>query len=267
MNSRYRERKYNTSDNDRLLRALSQPVQAWDKKWTQSANSKTLQQYKWVRSDRVIEFEEDESEEEVETAEQTRRILMEQKQADQSTINNTNIVDTTNTANNIVISEGSTSMEIEDTKNSMDSIPGGPSAFTQSFTNKIISNVQQGDEDERRSETPKLDDISDDERESNIDDNGDNDVDSINDPAKHPALAPHAHAHLTDDDMLTDSAAVTPMTEASTPLPLLDEPMEDIVHVSHPLSREIGEQSIMTSTLTEEITEESTHVNHTQSSL
>jgi hypothetical protein len=29
MNSRYRERKYNTSDNDRLLRALSQPVQAW----------------------------------------------------------------------------------------------------------------------------------------------------------------------------------------------------------------------------------------------
>jgi len=29
MNSRYRERKYNTSDNDRLIRALSQPVQAW----------------------------------------------------------------------------------------------------------------------------------------------------------------------------------------------------------------------------------------------
>lgn len=29
MSNRYRERKFNSSDNDRLARALSQPVQAW----------------------------------------------------------------------------------------------------------------------------------------------------------------------------------------------------------------------------------------------
>lgn len=29
MNRGYRDRKYNSTDNDRLLRALSQPVQAW----------------------------------------------------------------------------------------------------------------------------------------------------------------------------------------------------------------------------------------------
>lgn len=29
MSNRYRERKFNSSDNDRLARALPQPVQAW----------------------------------------------------------------------------------------------------------------------------------------------------------------------------------------------------------------------------------------------
>ncbi|KAG1078541.1 hypothetical protein G6F42_024216 [Rhizopus arrhizus] len=60
----YRERKYNTSDNDRLIRALSQPVQAWEKKWTPQSNSKTLQTFKWVKSDKVIEFEQDEESDE-----------------------------------------------------------------------------------------------------------------------------------------------------------------------------------------------------------
>ncbi|CAO3643261.1 unnamed protein product [Cunninghamella echinulata] len=49
MNSRYRERKYNSSDNDRLSRIISQPVQAWEKKWTTSTRSKNYQTYKWVK--------------------------------------------------------------------------------------------------------------------------------------------------------------------------------------------------------------------------
>lgn len=63
LTGRYRERKYNTSENDRLLRALSQPVQAWDKQWALHSNSKAFQTYKWVRSERPIEFEEDEESE------------------------------------------------------------------------------------------------------------------------------------------------------------------------------------------------------------
>lgn len=119
-------------------------------------------------------------------------------------------------------------------------IPGGPSSI---ISNKAVSSiVEEEDDDDQRSQTPKLDDISDDEKTNMEDDEEDNDVDSINDASKHPALAPHAQAHMTDDDM-TDSTVATPQTttEGNTPMPLLeDEPMEESSNtLPHPLSQEI----------------------------
>ncbi|KAF1797692.1 hypothetical protein FB192DRAFT_1335155 [Mucor lusitanicus] len=222
MNSRYRERKYNTSDNDRLIRALSQPVQAWEKKWTPQSNSKTLQTFKWVKSDKVIEFEQDEeSEEEPEPME-----------TDQTPAVTTTVVEQSDAvkASEVILDESS--------------IPGGPSSI---ISNKAVSSLvaeDAEDDDDQRSQTPKLDDISDDEEKNRNDDDEDNDVDSINDASKHPALAPHAQAHMTDDDM-TDSTVATPQTttEGNTPMPMLeDEPMEESTASStlpHPLSQEI----------------------------
>ncbi|CEP09941.1 hypothetical protein [Parasitella parasitica] len=279
MNSRYRERKYNTSDNDRLLRALSQPVQAWEKKWTPQSNSKTLQTFKWVKSDRVIEFEQDEvSEEEPEPMETDQTQLAathgtEQAESDKAEgITNqgsaapadgtTTVSDTvaprdtadgqekisssttqqsetttasSNTADDAAIAPGNTIKKLDES-----AIPGGPSSI---ISNKAISSIVAEDEedDDQRSQTPKLDDISD-EDNTNADDDEDNDVDSINDPSKHPALAPHAQAHMTDDDM-TDSTVATPQTttEGNTPMPLLeDETMAEPTNtLPHPLSQEI----------------------------
>ncbi|CAO3686521.1 unnamed protein product [Rhizopus microsporus] len=202
LNSRYRERKYNTSDNDRLLRALSQPVQAWDKKWALHLNSKTFQTYKWVKSERQIEFEQDEeSEPEADLVETTQDISNETKDANM---------------------EEAAKIEPETTVNN------GP------VINKAIDAIQQEQEDdEKRSHTPKLDDISDEEPEPSLDnEDEDNDADNINDPSKHPAFAPHAQAHMTDDDLMTNSAAATPntFTENNTPMPsnAEDETMEDV---------------------------------------
>lgn len=124
------------------------------------------------------------------------------------------------------------------------SIPGGPSSI---ISNKAVSSIvaeDAEDDDDQRSQTPKLDDISDDEEKNRNEDDEDNDVDSINDASKHPALAPHAQAHMTDDDM-TDSTVATPQTttEGNTPMPMLeDEPMEESAASNtqpHPLSQEI----------------------------
>ncbi|KAI8334063.1 hypothetical protein BD560DRAFT_414823 [Blakeslea trispora] len=204
LNSRYRERKYNTSENDRLLRALSQPVQAWDKTWAPLSTAKTLQTCKWTKSDRVIQFEPDEeSEEEPES--------MELEQTTQSESTNKVELD----------------KEVESEKTlpflNENSVPGGPSTLS----NKPLIALQKEEEEEQRSQTPKLSDISDDEQnKQNLEEEEDNDVDSINDASKHPALAPHAQARLTDDDF-TDSTAAEPMAE-NVPS-----------HTSHPLSQEI----------------------------
>lgn len=272
MNSRYRERKYNTSDNDRLLRALSQPVQAWDKKWSQHSGSKTLQTFKWVKSERVIEFEEDEeSEEEPEpmetdqpstatesnTATNTELPATTTTSTTETTTTSTQKdTSTTSTTESVTVTNSTTNEGTNKVANKEDSIPGGPS----SLLNKAISNIQHEDanssmeeDTESRSQTPKLDDISDEEpdpsRDNDDDDDDDNDV---NNPSKHPALAPHAQAHTTDDDM-TDSAAATPQTDVTTPMPGLDE--DDVMGepstttttsnappaaaVAHPLSQEI----------------------------
>ncbi|KAI9283206.1 hypothetical protein BY458DRAFT_583079 [Sporodiniella umbellata] len=193
--SRYRERKYNTSENDRLLRALSQPVQAWDKSWALHSNSKTLQTYKWVKSERLIEFEEDEeSEHEVESMETTQVAAKKEVEEKQD----------------IEMKEAS-------------GVATKETEVEQPTTiNKLLNNVkqEQPEEEENQSHTPKLDDISDEEPEQSLDnEDDDNDADNINDPSKHPALAPHAEAHMTDDDLLTDSTAATPFTENDTPLP------------------------------------------------
>ncbi|EPB83562.1 hypothetical protein HMPREF1544_09664 [Mucor circinelloides 1006PhL] len=288
MNSRYRERKYNTSDNDRLIRALSQPVQAWEKKWTPQSNSKTLQTFKWVKSDKVIEFEQDEeSDEEPEPMETdqtpvaTTTTVVEQVEtvktegttseatgtsvsetiavkdtADgQERVSTTNITSTgqpSNTSTDTAAATATTTAHIATTSTSNtasekkldeSSIPGGPSSI---ISNKAVSSIaaeDAEDDDDQRSQTPKLDDISDDEEKNRDDDGEDNDVDSINDASKHPALAPHAQAHMTDDDM-TDSTVATPQTttEGNTPMPMLeDEPMEESATntLPHPLSQEI----------------------------
>ncbi|KAI8327269.1 hypothetical protein EDC96DRAFT_532253, partial [Choanephora cucurbitarum] len=241
LNSRYRERKYNTSENERLLLALSQPVQAWDKKWTQLSTAKALQTYKWTKSDRVIQFEPDEeSEEEPEP--------MDLEQTTQVELNETATVEPLATAATAATTtEAENKANLEKTQNNQgqtaflsdeSSIPGGPSTL---ITNKPLAALQKEDEDEQRSQTPKLSDISDDEQnKQNVDEDEDNDIDSINDASKHPALAPHAQARLTDDDF-TDSTAATPQTE-DTPM------MEDMSAAnqgSHPLSQEIQQGSLM----------------------
>ncbi|KAF9953218.1 hypothetical protein BGZ70_000323 [Mortierella alpina] len=55
-------------EHDRLKRAVLQPVQCWDKKWTESKNGKQLLVYKWVKSDRQVELDDDDDEEEMEQA-------------------------------------------------------------------------------------------------------------------------------------------------------------------------------------------------------
>ncbi|KAI7901294.1 uncharacterized protein BX663DRAFT_514034 [Cokeromyces recurvatus] len=259
MTSRYRERKYNTSDNDRLLRALSQPVQAWDKKWTQHSNSKNLQTFKWMKSDRVIEFEEDEDEIERESmeVEQTpakdiiidTEVKDEQIATNKTTSETSSTPDKTNETNAKHENVGDKQPDSLSSNLLKDTIPGGPSSLI--LTNKVVSSVQQqddDDDDEQRSQTPNLDDISDVE-DPNANNDDSNDVDSVNDPSKHPALAPHAQPHLTDDDM-TDSAAATPQTttDSNTPMTILgDDTMPETnnnnnQHIQtgpHPLSQEI----------------------------
>ncbi|KAG2236894.1 hypothetical protein INT48_002707 [Thamnidium elegans] len=125
-------------------------------------------------------------------------------------------------------------------KKSEQSIPGGPSSL---ITNKAISSVRQDDmdEDDSRSQTPKLNDISDEEVDQRNDNDDDDDtVDNMDDPSKHPALAPHAQVHMTDDEAMTDSTAATPQTESNTPMPQLeDDHMEESPQIAHPLSQEI----------------------------
>ncbi|KAG0056192.1 hypothetical protein BGZ83_006101 [Gryganskiella cystojenkinii] len=55
-------------DHDRLKRAVLQPVQCWDKKWAESKNGKGLQVFKWVKSERQVDFDDDEEDEEIEQA-------------------------------------------------------------------------------------------------------------------------------------------------------------------------------------------------------
>ncbi|EIE90507.1 hypothetical protein G6F46_003332 [Rhizopus delemar] len=197
LTGRYRERKYNTSENDRLLRALSQPVQAWDKQWALHSNSKAFQTYKWVRSERPIEFEEDEeSEPEVDMG--TTQILQQQQE------------------------EG---IEANDVNMEQLPITSTATAIINKPVDAIIQE-EQTEEDEKLTHTPKLDDISDEEKTMNDDDDDDDD-DNNSDPSKHPALAPHAEVHMTDDDIMTDSAAATPSNMASNN-DIKDEPMEDV---------------------------------------
>jgi hypothetical protein len=215
-------------------------------------------------AERVIEFEQDEESEEepepMETDQPNTEIVESQTSLVTEQLNNEPVVTTTTetTSTSIQPSTGATtvttttttestsahSASIATTKTSENSIPGGPSSL---LNNKAISSIQQEEEmedDESRSQTPKLDDISDEEPDPTLDnDDDDNDTDNMNDPSKHPALAPHAQAHMTDDDMMTDSTAATPQTEETTPMPQLDD--EDMEEQSttnapaHPLSQEI----------------------------
>ncbi|KAG0374054.1 hypothetical protein BGX24_010894 [Mortierella sp. AD032] len=61
-------------EHDRLKRAVLQPVQCWDKKWAESKNGKQLQVFKWVKSDRQVEFDDEDEDEEIEQAPIPRQI-------------------------------------------------------------------------------------------------------------------------------------------------------------------------------------------------
>ncbi|KAG0234910.1 hypothetical protein BGX31_004419 [Mortierella sp. GBA43] len=50
-------------EHDRLKRAVLQPVQCWDKRWTESKNGRQLQVFKWVRQ---VDFDDDDDDDEVE---------------------------------------------------------------------------------------------------------------------------------------------------------------------------------------------------------
>lgn len=213
----------------------------------------------------MIEFEEDEeSEEEPEPMETDQpSTIAESSTGEQST--NEPTVTTTSTAETITQKDNNVTTATTDSvtatakadgtteatkvANKEDSIPGGPS----SLLNKAISTIQHEDSNsmeedvESRSQTPKLDDISDEEPDPSRDvDDDDDDDNDVNNPSKHPALAPHAQVHTTDDDM-TDSAAATPQTEVTTPMPGLDdddmmgEPTQATAAAAaaHPLSQEI----------------------------
>ncbi|KAF9135406.1 hypothetical protein BGW39_003203 [Mortierella sp. 14UC] len=61
-------------EHDRLKRAVLQPVQCWDKKWAESKNGKQLKVFKWVKSDRQVEFDDDDEDEEIEQAPIPRQV-------------------------------------------------------------------------------------------------------------------------------------------------------------------------------------------------
>ncbi|KAG0361946.1 hypothetical protein BC939DRAFT_449690 [Gamsiella multidivaricata] len=61
-------------EHDRLKRAVLQPVQCWDKKWTESKNGKQLQVFKWVKSDRQVDFDDEDDDEETEQAPVPRQV-------------------------------------------------------------------------------------------------------------------------------------------------------------------------------------------------
>ncbi|GAA5801045.1 hypothetical protein HPULCUR_006487 [Helicostylum pulchrum] len=194
--------------------------------------------------ERVIEYEQDEeSEEEPEPMETEQSTEVEQVEPKLET--EVPVTTVEQVPESIQESENKTVEPVVDAPNSKkseESIPGGPSSL---ITNKAISSVQQDDldDDNSRSQTPKLNDISDEEVDQtthNNDDDDDDDVDNMNDPSKHPALAPHAEVHMTDDEAMTDSTAATPQTESNTPMPQLeDDHMEEPPQIAHPLSQEI----------------------------
>ncbi|KAG0171703.1 hypothetical protein DFQ28_000714 [Apophysomyces sp. BC1034] len=190
--NRYRDRKYNSSDNDRLLRALSQPVQAWEKKWIPHSHAKNFQTYKWVKSDRPIVFEDDDDDEGDEHMTEAEKDVSETvaiAASEPMTIDNnpTALAPTAPTDNNV---EGiGRDVEIKGT----------------------IATLAA--EDEECTHTPKLEEISDVEPENNTDkDDEESNGDDVNDPARHPASIPHVHPRLTDDEAM-DSIDVTPRTE------------------------------------------------------
>lgn len=188
-------------------------------------------------AERTIEYEQDEeSEEEPEAMETEQPTEVAQVETQDNQVTETNHSE----VNQQVISSEITETTIPNSNKSEQNIPGGPSSL---LANKAILSVQQEDMDgdESRSQTPKLDDISDEEIDPTLENEDDDDtVDNMNDPSKHPALAPHAQAHLSDDESMTDSTTATPQTEGNTPMPLLeDDDMEEPATQAHPLSQEI----------------------------
>ncbi|KAI8341538.1 hypothetical protein BC941DRAFT_417214 [Chlamydoabsidia padenii] len=202
-NSRYRERKYNSADNDRLSRILSQPIQSWEKKWAPSARSKNHQIFKWVKSDRTIVFEDegdDEDDDEDNDEENKDHIMTE---STKETPHKSSQIETQATATrqeNDPTQQTATAITTTPTgsehpTNSQQQNTGLSTTTTQEHT-AIIS-----DNDEDRTHTPKLSDVPDVDTDQIMDDKESN-TDDLNDASRHPAFAPHIHPQLTDEPMI-----------------------------------------------------------------
>ncbi|KAI8097375.1 uncharacterized protein BX664DRAFT_356627 [Halteromyces radiatus] len=211
-NSRYRERKYNSSDNDRLSRILSQPVQSWEKKWAPSTRSKNYQTYKWIKSDKSIVFEDDDDDEEDEDEDEKDQVMTD---ADKDTatsrdINSTTIQTTPTTTLPSTIN--GTSSEAKTTITDVTDQNRG--LFSTPIDNKIVSSLA---DEEERTPTPKLSDVSDVDQTMGDDDDKESNADDLNDASRHPAFAPHIHPRLNGDDNLYNTSEQTSTATTNTP--------------------------------------------------
>ncbi|KAI8370575.1 uncharacterized protein BYT42DRAFT_582911 [Radiomyces spectabilis] len=190
---RHRERKH--SENNRLLRALSQPTQAWEKKWAPTTRFENIQTYKWVKSDRTIVYDDDDDDGDNVSMTET------EKEASATPAQSTSSA----TASSAL----PPSLPLESRSH--------PHTTAEALA-KIAPGVAESDgkpddDDPDRTHTPVLGEVSDAEsgNENLLVDKDDEDdaANDMLDPARNPAFNPHVHPHLTDDSM-TDSQGATP---------------------------------------------------------
>ncbi|ORZ21387.1 hypothetical protein BCR42DRAFT_488469 [Absidia repens] len=261
VNSRYRERKYNSSENDRLLRILSQPVQSWEKKWAPSTRSKSHHIHKWVKSDRTIVFEDEEDDEEDE--EDKDQVMTE---ADKDTPlatshDNTPMTkqqeeDLATTTKSVPLNGTKDDSAIVNTDDNTSGLQNsGLFTARSSPPNKQVSSTIA---DEERTHTPKLSDVPDvdpDQLMADNDDDKESNTDDLNDASRHPAFAPHIHPRLTDDNILgthsqseQTSAEGTPKETGDFPIAttMADDPFTDTANnnINDTTTAELNESDI-----------------------
>ncbi|KAI8073169.1 hypothetical protein BC940DRAFT_290702 [Gongronella butleri] len=97
--------------------------------------------------------------------------------------------------------------------------------------NKQVSSLME-EEDDSRTPTPKLSDVSDADPDAMLDDDDDDDKSNdLNDASQHPAYAPHVHPRLTDDEQIDSlatseqtSTVATPQTDSFAPSAASSQP-------------------------------------------
>ncbi|CAO3588101.1 unnamed protein product [Absidia cylindrospora] len=230
VNSRYRERKYNSSENDRLLRILSQPVQSWEKKWAPSSQSKSHHIHKWVKSDRTIVFEDEEDDEE--DKEDKDQVMTEADKDTPLATSHDNTPTTKELEGNLTTTtesapvNGQKMILIANTDDNTSGLQNSGLFTARSPpTNKQVSSTVA---DEERTHTPKLSDVPDvdpDQLMVDNDDDKESNTDDLNDASRHPAFAPHIHPRLTDDTILGTNSQSEQTSAEGTPKETGDFPI------------------------------------------